>query len=81
MKNNIESYLGFDYIQIKNGDLIITHHGRHATFLRGKKVKIFLQKIQTMAIAEQQQYMARLTGNYKRGNERKAKNHPRNQSF
>ncbi len=30
------------------------------------------------AVGDPQEVMARLTGNYKRGNERTARNHPRN---
>ncbi len=44
---------------------MITHHGRRAAVLRGKKAEQFLRK----AGGDDQLLMARLTGNYKRGNE------------
>jgi len=46
---------------------LITHEGRHATTLRGEKAKKFLDRVRTR---DAQQLMARVTGNYKRGNER-----------
>lgn len=57
-------------------DVVITHHGRRATTLRGAAGKRALADI---AAGDPQEVMARLTGNYKRGNERSARNHPRNQ--
>jgi hypothetical protein len=46
--------------------------------LRGTAAEEFLRDIDGATFAEQQQVMARITGNYRRGNERLAKNHPRN---
>jgi hypothetical protein len=46
--------------------------------LRGRQAQAFLAEIESADEADLQQLMARLTGNYKRGNERSAKNHPRN---
>ncbi len=58
---------GFAFTARKNGEVVITHEGRHATTLRGEKAKKFLVQVQTR---DAQQLMARVTGNYKRGNER-----------
>lgn len=58
---------GFEYIVRKNGDINIFHHGRRATTLRGQKAKQFQTKLED---GDEQQLMARVTGNYKRGNER-----------
>lgn len=55
--------------------VIITHHGRAATTLRGTRAAEFLDEV---AAGDPQQVMARWTGNYRRGNERTAGNHPRN---
>ncbi len=68
---------GFDWLQRKSGDIVISHHGREVTTLRGTKADRFLDDV---AESDPQELMARLTGNYKRGNERKASRHPRNQS-
>ncbi len=65
---------GFDY-QVRRDEVRITHHGRHATTLRGAAGARFLEDVQRQ---DPQQLMARLTGNYKRGNERTARQHPRN---
>jgi hypothetical protein len=46
--------------------------------LRGAAARDFLAEIDSVSFAQQQQLMARLTGNYKRGNERRAASHPRN---
>lgn len=72
--------LGFTYHE-RNGEVTILHHGRKATVLRGHKAAEFLDELQGIDehSRDAQQWMARLTGNYKRGNERTAKRHPRNQ--
>ena len=59
---------GFSDTQRKNGEIVITHHGRNATVLRGRKAEAFLAKV---ADGNGQELMARATGNYKRGNERR----------
>lgn len=66
---------GFDWTRRKNGDVVITHHGRPATVLRGARADRFVDDV---AGADDQELMARVTGNYKRGNERSATRHPRN---
>jgi hypothetical protein len=65
----------FDWTQRKNGEVVITHHGRIATVLRGDVAADFVSEIDS---GDPQQLMARATGNYKRGNERAARRHPRN---
>lgn len=54
--------------------MVITHHGRVATTLRGGRAAEFLAEVDD----DPQLVMARWTGNYRRGNERTAKQHPRN---
>ena len=65
---------GFDY-QERGGTVRINHHGAHATTLRGQRAAEFLARVER---EDPQELMARLTGNYRRGNERVAKQHPRN---
>jgi len=65
---------GFNY-QTVGDDVVITHQGRRATTLRGAPARAFLIEVET---ADPQLLMARLTGNYRHGNERTAKDHPRN---
>lgn len=73
-----EGDLGFTYRARKNGDVEILHQGRLASTLRGTDAIDFLQDVEDGTADDAQQLMARITGNYKRGNERTAKNHPRN---
>ncbi|MEV0392094.1 hypothetical protein [Polymorphospora rubra] len=65
---------GFDYTERADGSVVITHHGRSATTLRGGRAAEFLAEVDD----DPQQVMARWTGNYRRGNERTARQHPRN---
>jgi hypothetical protein len=74
-----EGDLGFSIQRRKNGELQVLHHGRLAATLRGEEAASLLDELATGSHADGQQLMARLTGNYKRGNERKAQQHPRNQ--
>lgn len=67
---------GFTFQVRKNGDVVILHHGRAATTLRGARANAFLDDVGT---SDGQELMARLTGNYKRGNERATAQHPRAQ--
>jgi hypothetical protein len=69
--------LGFTYRAFKYGQVEIRHRGVLAATLRGPSAEKFLAAV-TDPSHDLQQVMARLTGNYKRGNERKAKGHPRN---
>ena len=69
---------GFEWSSRKNGDVVITHHGRPATTLRGRRADEFLDDVEGVDDASAQELMARLTGNYRRGNERTSRNHPRN---
>jgi hypothetical protein len=66
---------GFEWSRRKNGDIVIRHGNKLAAKLRGRKAEEFLESIEHN---DGQELMARLTGNYKRGNEREAQNHKRN---
>lgn len=68
---------GFAYVVRKNGDIVISHHGRVATTIRGAAAGEFLDAVDA---GDAQAVMARVTGNYKRGNERQARSHPRNRA-
>ncbi|WP_328993131.1 hypothetical protein OG394_02425 [Kribbella sp. NBC_01245] len=65
---------GFEYTVLSDQVVRITHHGKPATTLRGARAADFLAEVDD----DPQLVMARWTGNYKRGNERTARNHPRN---
>jgi hypothetical protein len=66
---------GFDYRVRADGSVVIAHRGRAATTLRGGRAATFLAEVER---DDPQEVMARWTGNYRRGNERTARNHPRN---
>jgi hypothetical protein len=71
---------GFAY-EVHGGDVVINHHGRKATVLRGRRAEEFLASVAAHGVDDDQSgqdLMARLTGDYRRGNERQARQHPRN---
>lgn len=66
---------GFAHHTRSDGTVIITHRGRVAVTLRRGRAAAFLAEVEA---DDPQLVMARWTGNFKRGNERMGKNHPRN---
>jgi hypothetical protein len=70
--------LGFSWRLRKDGSVEVLHYGRLAATLRGAGARDFLARAGTGDAADVQKLMARVTGNYKRGNERRAGAHPRN---
>ncbi|KOU54961.1 MULTISPECIES: hypothetical protein [unclassified Streptomyces] len=66
---------GFTY-ERQGDSVVITHRGRAAGTLRGGRAEKFLAEVES---GDAQLVMARWTGAYKFGNERTARNHPRNQ--
>ncbi|MGL5819136.1 MAG: hypothetical protein ACRCYR_16340 [Phycicoccus sp.] len=67
---------GFEYEE-RGGEVVVYHHGRRASVLRGRKAADFLEDVEA---GDPQELMARVTGNYRRGNERQARQHPRNRA-
>ncbi|MGL5930126.1 MAG: hypothetical protein ACRCY8_14435 [Dermatophilaceae bacterium] len=65
---------GFEYEE-RGGEVVVYHHGHRASVLRGRTAADFLEDVET---GDPQELMARVTGNYRRGNERQARQHPRN---
>jgi hypothetical protein len=65
---------GFTYL-LRGSEVVIRHRGRPATTLRGRRAAQFLEDVE---VGDPQELMARLTGNFRRGNERQAQQHPRN---
>ncbi len=66
---------GFAYVTRKGGEVVVRHNGRQPAVLRGARAVAFLADA---ASGDAQAVMARVTGNYRRGNERRAAAHPRN---
>jgi antitoxin (DNA-binding transcriptional repressor) of toxin-antitoxin stability system len=76
---------GFSYQVRAGGEVQISHHGRPATVLRGNQAQDFLADVERVNAQgedaqgeDAQLLMARVTGQYRHGNERTARNHPRN---
>ena len=65
--------LGFRWRARKNGEVEISREGRVVTLLAGTEAARFLAQAERATEGEIQQRMARITGNYKRGNERSGK--------
>lgn len=68
----------FSYRKNKDNSIQIYRENKPVTILRKQKALSFLEEIEGLPEDEQQLLLARVTGNYKRGNEREAKNHSRN---
>ncbi|NWF26375.1 hypothetical protein HW130_08825 [Streptomyces sp. PKU-EA00015] len=66
---------GFVHTERADGTVVITHRGRTAGTLRGDRAAAFLAEV---TAGDAQLVMARWTGAYRFGNERAARNHPRN---
>lgn len=61
----------FDYRITKSGMLIIARNGRTVIEIGGKKAAALIPKLGASDESDQQ-LLARATGNYRRGNERRA---------
>lgn len=70
--------LGFTYQETRDGAVRIARDGRVVTTLRGPAARKFLAAAAAADDATVQQLCARVTGNYRRGNEAAAREHPRN---
>ncbi len=81
MKDDLKKNLGFTYRKLKSGEVLINRFEKQVTKLKGKKAACFIDDMLNSSFVRQQQIMARITGNYKRGNERNAKKHARNQNL
>ena len=62
---------GFTFRERKSGEVEVQHFGRLAALLRGRQAERFRERAAGATDGELQQLMARVTGNYRRGNERR----------
>jgi len=60
----------FTFRASKDGTVFISWHGKQMTTLRGKAAERFLEKIASLEGREAQLVMAKVTGQFKHGNER-----------
>ena len=64
----------FDYHATNEGRVLLYWQGKLVKTLKGKEAEKFLKQIESASEDEIQLLLAKLTGNFKRGNERQAKN-------
>ncbi len=60
----------FDYRETKDGRVRIAHHGKVVATLAGPAARKFLSRVAVADFRDAQRLMARVTGQYKFGNER-----------
>lgn len=60
----------FTYRTNKDGKVFIAWHGKQVMILKDKAAQQFLTKVAAVDATQAQLMMAKLTGNFKRGNER-----------
>jgi hypothetical protein len=63
----------FAFRVAKNGSVFVSWQGRTVTTLNGKAAERFLAQIEGLEGQDAQLVMAKVTGNFKRGNERLSK--------
>ena len=72
--------LGFSWVDGGTGEVRLRRGGAVVTVLRGARAAEFLAEVEGLDDDGAQQLMARWTGDYRRGNERTAREHPRNRA-
>ncbi|MEO1286229.1 MAG: hypothetical protein AAFV93_00570 [Chloroflexota bacterium] len=63
----------FDYQITKDNRVLLYYHNKHIKTLSGKQAKKFIAEIDMLDWHDAQLLMAKVTGNFKRGNERDGK--------
>ena len=63
----------FEYRRYKNGNVSVFFNSNEVTILKGKDAQKFTARIERASEQEAQMIMAKITGNFKRGNEREGK--------
>ena len=63
----------FSFRKFKNGTISISFKDREVTILKGKNAEKFDSRIENADEMERQFIMAKITGNFKHGNERDGK--------
>lgn len=60
----------FSYKVSKDNKVFIYWYGKQVSILKGKECDRFLERIENADLKEMQLIMAKVTGNFKRGNEK-----------
>jgi hypothetical protein len=66
-----EQSLGFAFVRTSDGRVLIRRDGRQVTVLAGARASRFLSRVEDATEAKAQLEMAKATGNYRRGNEKR----------
>lgn len=69
-KRNILDEESFSYKITKDNKVFLYWHGKQVNMLRNKESERFITKVKNVDTKEAQLIMAKLTGNFKRGNEK-----------
>lgn len=72
--------LGFSWVVRGSGEVRLRRGGTVVTVLRGARAAEFRAEVESLDDGGAQQLMARWTGDYRHGNERTAREHPRNRA-
>jgi hypothetical protein len=64
--------LGFTYRVHKDGKVFLLYHGKLVRTLDGEKAAKFVVQVDEAGDTEAQLIMAKITGNFKRGNEKQS---------
>ncbi|MGM9985777.1 MAG: hypothetical protein ACI35O_00990 [Bacillaceae bacterium] len=73
-RNRLEE-IPFSYRVAKNNTVFLDFYGKQVKILKGKDADKFLEKIKAAKNEKEEQLiLAKVTGNFKRGNERNGKN-------
>ena len=70
----------FSYTVRKDSSIDVSHEGRSVMLVTGAEAARLTRKLAGASAEEVQMALAKITGNFKRGNERIAANHLRNRS-
>jgi hypothetical protein len=65
--------LGFSYRASKDGKVFIAWHGKTVTTVKGREAERLLAQLTEADETDAQLIMAKATGNFKRGNERRGR--------
>lgn len=71
-KNPLED-LPFDFRKYKNGNVSISWKNKEVMILKGENAEKFLSRVENADELDAQMAMAKITGNFKHGNEREGK--------
>lgn len=69
-KRNILDEEPFSYRITKDNKVFLYWHGKQVSILRGKESERFIAKVKNSNTKEAQLIMAKITGNFKHGNEK-----------